>query len=127
MRLETEAKLVLQDRVREGACDLVWSAILDFKNAKNPFAARRQAIGKWRALAVECVTIDESVLARAREAMDLGLGEYDALHVGAAIAGRADMLVTTDDKLLRRVRAMPDLTALPPGEALAVLERWYEN
>lgn len=118
---------MLQDRVREGACDLVWSAILDFKNAKNPFAARRQAIGKWRALAVECVTIDESVLARAREAMDLGLGEYDALHVGAAIAGRADMLVTTDDKLLRRVRAMPDLTALPPGEALAVLERWYEN
>jgi len=63
-----------------------------FENANNPFAARRHAIGKWRTLAVECVTIDESVLARAREAMDPGLGEYDALHVAAAIAGRADML-----------------------------------
>lgn len=127
IRLETEAKLVLQDRVREGACDLVWSAILDFENANNPFPARRYAIGQWRALAVECVMIDEAVLARAREAMDLGLREYDALHVAAAIAGRADVLVSTDDKLLRRVRAMPGLTALPPGEALAFLERWYEN
>ena len=92
IRLETEAKLVLQDKAREGACELVWSAILDFENANNPFDARREAIGQWRALAVEHVMLDDDVLSRADEAMSFGLREYDALHVAAAITGRADIL-----------------------------------
>lgn len=59
--------------------------------------------------------------------MGLGLREYDALHVAAAIAGGAELFVTTDNKLRRSVRAMPGVKAFPPGEALAYLEGWYEN
>jgi len=106
---------------------LVWSATLDFENANNPFAARKEAVGEWRSLAIQYVMIGDAVMSHAQEAMRLGLREYDVLHVAAAIAGGADLFVTTDDKLLRRVRAMPGVRALPPGEALAYLEGWYEN
>ena len=34
IRLETEAKLALQDKVRTGACRLLWSAVLDLEIRK---------------------------------------------------------------------------------------------
>jgi hypothetical protein len=39
----------------------------------------------------------------------------------------ADLFVTTDDRLIKKVRALADLTVMLPGEALAFLENWYEN
>jgi hypothetical protein len=37
IRFETEAKLLLQQHVREGGLSLVWSYILDYENSLNPF------------------------------------------------------------------------------------------
>lgn len=129
IRLETEAKLVLQQMVREGACELLWSAILDYENSRNPFDERLLAIRQWRALAVSCVMADAAVVERASEFMAAGVTEYDALHVASAIAGEASVFVTTDDKLLKNLRRRDDLglLAAPPGEALAFLENWYED
>ena len=76
---------------------------------------------------MDCVMIDEDTMVHARKLMQLGLAEYDSLHVAAAIKGEADLFVTTDDKLLKKVRDLPDIVALPPGEALAHVEGWYEN
>lgn len=65
IRLETEAKLVLQQKVRESACELLWSSILDYENSRNPFDERLLAIRQWRALAVGCVMADAVVIERA--------------------------------------------------------------
>ena len=43
IRLETEAKLSLQDKVRNGACQLVWSSILDLENSRT-FAFRHSHV-----------------------------------------------------------------------------------
>ena len=40
IRLETEAKLVIQDEIRAGTYLLAWSYILDYENNQNPFAMR---------------------------------------------------------------------------------------
>lgn len=37
VRLETESKLHIQNLIKMGQLDLVWSYILDFENSKNPF------------------------------------------------------------------------------------------
>jgi len=37
VRLETEAKLRIQERVVSGELELAWSYILDYENAANPF------------------------------------------------------------------------------------------
>ena len=44
VRLETEAKLEIQRRIKEGEIELAWSYILDYENQANPFEERREAI-----------------------------------------------------------------------------------
>ena len=127
IRLETEAKLVLQQKVRAFACELLWSSTLDFENSQNSFDERRHAIGQWRSLATAVVMADAQVIYLAREAMAFGIGEYDALHVASAIVGKADILVTTDDRFIRRLRQFDKIKAFFPVEAVAFLENWYEN
>jgi predicted nucleic acid-binding protein len=127
IRLETEAKLVLQQKVRDGQCELVWSAVLDFENSKSPFPEHSKAISAWRGLAAVSVRVSNSVLEHARRLQALGLGVYDALHVACAIQSEADVFVSTDDRLVRRLRTQNDIRAMLPGEALAHLENWYEN
>lgn len=51
IRLETEAKLYIQNQIRLQELELVWSYILEFENAQNPHDERRLAIEKWKTLA----------------------------------------------------------------------------
>lgn len=87
----------------------------------------RYAIQKWRKLAILCVMADDKVLKLAREAMMFGINEYDALHVASAIVGKADIFVTTDDRLIKCMRQFDRGLVLFPVEAVAYLEKWYEN
>ncbi len=70
---------------------------------------------------------DSAIIAKAHELASRGLGRYDALHVASAMAGAADLFVTTDDRLLKKMSPAADLKVLPPGPALALLEHWYDN
>lgn len=48
IHLETQAKLYIQSKIREGTYDLVWSYILDYENGKNPYEEKRLAIAPWK-------------------------------------------------------------------------------
>ena len=67
------------------------------------------------------------VVSRAIEYTQHGIGHYDALHLASALAGSADVFVTTDDQLIKKARAHRILPVMLPGNALAFLENWYEN
>ena len=47
IRLESEAKLFIQDCIKRNIFDLAWSFILDFENSANPFDERRDSIGSY--------------------------------------------------------------------------------
>ena len=53
IRLETEAKLKIQEEIRSGKFHLVWSYILDYENSRNPFEERKFRISKWKKYAIE--------------------------------------------------------------------------
>ncbi len=59
--------------------------------------------------------------------MTCGIRNFDALHVACSIAGKADVFVTTDDHLLKRLRDAGGVVTMLPQDALAFLEKWYEN
>ena len=44
IRLESEAKLKIQDEIRVGSFELIWSYVLDYENSKNPFEERRKRL-----------------------------------------------------------------------------------
>lgn len=127
VRLETEAKLLLQERVRSGAASLVWSYVLTYENNFNPHRERRETIAAWQQLALSTVQASEAVVAIAEQIQAAGATAFDALHVGCAIHAGAALFVTTDDRLLRIVQRRTDIRAQLPQEALATLEHWYEN
>lgn len=127
IRLETEAKVAIQQHLRDGQHQLVWSHILDFENSLNPFGDRRDSVSQWRPLAVRRISHDEQLVALARQLSQLGLTEYDALHVAAAITGKVDLFVSTDDRLVKKLKGRDDIRCLLPGDALALMEDWYED
>lgn len=103
------------------------AAALDFECSNNPYEEHRHAIQQWRTLAVTIVMADLAVVSKALELAGQGIGHYDALHIASPIAGKADLFVTTDDRLIKKIRKADDLPVMLPGEALAFLENWYEN
>ncbi len=118
---------MLQQKVKDAECDLIGSATLDFECGNNPYEEHRDAIEQWRGLAVSVVMADHSVVSKALELAQHGIGHYDALHLASAMAGKADLFVTTDDRLLKKMRKVGGLPVTLPGEALAFLENGYEN
>lgn len=127
IRIETEAKVVIQQKIKNSECELLWSSILDFECANNPFEEHRIAILNWRNIAATVVMADKAVIDRATTLMPFGVGKYDALHAACAIAAKAELFITTDDRLLKRLRAADGIVAMLPQGALAFMENWYEN
>ena len=70
---------------------------------------------------------DDQIIAQAKMIQTHGIGTFDALHVACAIAGQAHVFVTTDDRLIKKMRQLDLLPTLLPGEAIAFVENWYEN
>lgn len=127
IHLETEAKLLLQQKVKSAECDLAWSSVLDFECNNNPFEERRFAILQWRWLAKNVVIANDDIVAQAKIHHMSGLGTFDALHIACAIAGQADIFITTDDRLIKKMRIMGTLPTMLPGDAIAFVENWYEK
>ena len=66
IHLETEAKLLLQQKVKDAECDLIWSSVLDFECHNNPFEERRHAIMQWRRLAKTIVLTNANIIIQAK-------------------------------------------------------------
>ena len=114
VRIETEAKLRIQERVSAGEIELAWSYILDYENAANPFEERRAAIGVWRTRSVIDVVETPELLDNAKALAALGLRSKDALHVACAVEAGCEYFVTTDDMLLKKLSGYTQILAVDP-------------
>jgi predicted nucleic acid-binding protein len=102
IRLETEAKIQIQNTIKSGELELIWSFVLDFENSDNPFDERRERIAPWKNVAAVDVDYSAAVAGKAAEYMRLGLRQKDAAHVACAVAAKADYFITTDKKILNK-------------------------
>ena len=114
VRLETEAKLRIQERVVAGEIELAWSYILDFENAANPFEERHTSIALWRQRSAPDIDESPSLLENARTLVGLGLRSKDALHVACAVEAGCDYFITTDDILLKKLAKYDQIMAVDP-------------
>jgi predicted nucleic acid-binding protein len=128
VRMETEAKLHLQALAKQRLVALIWSYVLDFENQRNPIRSCQESIALWRGIASHQVAGTSAILAHGEALVAKhGLKSFDALHIACAYAAKADMFVTTDDQILRKLRHVETLRVVPPIEALSSLEKWYES
>ena len=76
--------------------------MLDYENSMNPYAERREAIGKWRKLAVCDVDFSEDINLSGNLLLAKGLKNKDALHIACAIAAKCAYFLTTDRGVLNK-------------------------
>jgi predicted nucleic acid-binding protein len=126
VRIEAEAVVALLAAVEDGVAEWIGSEYLDFEIGQDTDRERRDRVRSLLGLVRMRVEVSDAVAGRARALERLGLRGLDALHVAAAEAGTADLLVTTDDRMLRRAgRATSDLRVrlVTPPDAVALLPR----
>lgn len=50
------------------------------------------------------IQVDNKLIERAKEIQTMGIRTYDALHVASAETAKADVFLTTDDNLLKKLK-----------------------
>jgi len=112
VRLETEAKLFIQEGIKNGKFELVWSCILDDENDANPFPSRKTRVRSWKSFAVQDIEISENVMQWAKRFGNKGIRSMDALHLACAKMAGVDSFITTDLSILKK--RLSDIQVLNP-------------
>jgi predicted nucleic acid-binding protein len=102
VRLETEAKLFIQEEIKKGTFELVWSYILELENDANPHFQKRENIVSWKKRAKVDVVESEPVLLLAENFKRRGLRPKDALHVACAVDAASKFFITTDRGIIKK-------------------------
>lgn len=104
--VEAEAVLGVLALCESGKADLIASDALVFENDANPDAVRRDFAAQAIANAIQFVTTDDRLKARAQTFSDAGIKPLDALHLASAIEAQADFFCTCDDRFLKKARSL---------------------
>ena len=97
------------------------STALKAETSNNPDAERKYEVEVLLSLATSTIPLDSQIIQRAEELEAVGYGAFDALHLSSAEAGIAEVLLTTDDRFIKRAaRAVgsPRVRVLNPVEWL---------
>ncbi|MCL2346704.1 MAG: hypothetical protein FWC50_00435 [Planctomycetaceae bacterium] len=125
VQLETEAKLFIQEEIKKGTFELVWSYILDEENSSNPSPDKKEQISSWKPLAISDVEASSEVIRLAKEFAKQGLKSMDALHVACAIDASAEYFITVDGGILKR--KIKEIWTMNPLEFLLIYKEFNKN
>ncbi|GAB4399317.1 MAG: PIN domain-containing protein [Microscillaceae bacterium] len=114
IHLETQAKLYIQQQIKNQALDLVWSYILDYENSFNPYEERQEIISEWRNFAKIDVSETDNLLENAEELTKLGIKAKDALHIACAMEAKCIYFLTTDAILLKKKPKIAQIELINP-------------
>ena len=102
VRLEAEAVRFVLRRVRTGEMKLVISRMSAVENMHDSSYLRRKGSQLLLDMATVHVDFDDTDIQRVEQLHGMGFGKADAYHVVAAEKASCDVLLTTDDRLIRK-------------------------
>jgi predicted nucleic acid-binding protein len=101
VHLEAEAVLLILKRCEAGEWQWISSAVVSYEVDNIPNQERRNRIKEILRGAREVQPLSDTAVERGEELKGLGLKTYDALHVACAEQASVEVLLTTDDRLVR--------------------------
>ena len=116
VKLETLAKLNIQQQMREGVVEYVWSAVLDYEVGKCRFIDRKRQIWPWARGAAIHVGLTPEIRDRAKDFEAAGVKPTDSLHLACAEAVDCDWFFTTDRGILNHAKPMTSMRVANPVE-----------
>lgn len=127
IRLESEAVLTILSHSQTENWLLLSSEVVDIEISKIPDSDRRHKVSVLSAMPHSYIAIDDEIERRALELEKLGFRSFDALHIACAEKGEVDVLLTTDDDLLRKALQKSDVLKIklenPVRWLMEVIER----
>ena len=118
--LETEAKLFIQRKVKDGIFNIAWSYMLDYENSANPNIDAKVSIQKWESIASLVVLVSPETIVCAGELKKIGFGIKDSLHIACAIEAEAKYFLTVDKNILKKRDAVNEIIIISPVEFITL-------
>ncbi len=122
IRIETEAKPHIQQKIVQGEFQLAWSYILDYENFNNPFSNRRHLITRWKYKAFTHVLENKTIIKNGLFLEKNGIRPKDALHVACSVEAGCDYFVTTDDGIIKKMKDLNIIKTISPIELINITE-----
>lgn len=101
VRLEAEAVLAILSRIENGEWDWVGSEVLMDEIEQMPDTQKLSRTKLLSGFIQENIEIGEKEERRAMELQSDGFQVFDALHIACAESAKADVFLSTDDRLLK--------------------------
>lgn len=120
--METEAKIAIQENIKNGKYLLSWSYILDFENKNNPFIERKTEIEKWKSISCSDIEENDLLLETMEKICAYGIKSLDALHISCAINQNCIYFLTVDKGILKKAGNIKEIKILSPIDFLIEME-----
>ena len=128
VRLEAEAKILIQSLLLNNAIELVWSFILSIENDENPNEDIKNEISEWKKRATIYIPPSDSTEMLAQKIFNIGIKQKDAVHISCAIEAKSMYFITTDRKLINKARNnINEIEIINPIDFIAILEGKHEK
>lgn len=101
-RLEGEAVIKILKLIKSGEYKLVSSEVIEAELRKMTNLDKLVKIRELLRLVDYQIKLNESINKRSEELEKLGFSLYDSFHVACAESAKIDILLTTDDRLLKK-------------------------
>lgn len=101
IRLESEAIIAILNHCLRGEWQWIGSEILEIEIENTPDIEKRRYVWELLQHIHETVLIQAKETDRAKELENLGFKPFDAMHIACAESGKADIFLSTDDRLLK--------------------------
>ena len=108
VRFEGEAILSILERVRTIEWQLQSSEAVEAELERLPNPEKLDSIFQLLKLATTIVVLDQQIDVRSQTLEKLGFRLYDSFHIACAEVSQVDVLLTTDDRLLKRAKRYKD-------------------
>jgi predicted nucleic acid-binding protein len=110
INIEAEAVLTILGFVEAGIVTLIASEALDYEISRIPDVFKKTRTQALLKLASKKLRVTEKSESVAQTLVSTGIKPMDALHLALAIEGSVDCFCTSDDKLLKKIRNLENLT-----------------
>jgi predicted nucleic acid-binding protein len=105
IHLESEAIITVLKHIELKEWYWVSSSVVNYEIIKTSDEERRKRLQSLVQWVSEFINVVEDTYIRAKEIQQqIGIKAYDALHIACAEQGNADVLLSTDDKLIKAVK-----------------------
>jgi predicted nucleic acid-binding protein len=104
IHLEAEAILSIIQSAEDNEWQWISSDAVAYEISKAPNEERQERLWALELRATKRLDLTDAILRQASHHLQLGFKTYDALHLAFAESANVDVLLTTDDKLLKRAQ-----------------------